>query len=265
MSNIHPTAILGKNVVLGSGNLIEPYVVIEEGVKMGNGNSIRQGARLCTGTTIGSHNDIHMHAIIGHAPQDLAFKPAPTFTVIGDHNQIREFVSIHRGTKPDSATIVGHHNFIMAYCHLAHNVRLGSHVIMVNQASLTGYCDVDDHAFLSGMTGFHQFTRIGRLALVSALSAVNKDIPPFMICGGRPGVILGMNVVGMRRAGITAPVRDEIKKAYKLLYRSGLNTSQALEAIRGALHSPEVRHLVEFIEGSKRGICANRTPSGGEG
>jgi len=255
MSTIHPTAILGKNVVLGPETVIEPYAVIEDDVKLGAGNRIRQGVRICTGTTIGSHNDIHMHAVIGHIPQDLAFKPEPTFTVIGDHNQIREFVTIHRGTKPGSATVIGHHNFIMAYCHLAHNVRLGNKIIMVNNASLTGYCEVDDNAFLSGMTGFHQFTRIGRLALVSALSAVNKDIPPFMICGGRPGMILGMNVVGMRRAGIAAPVRDEIKKAYKLLYRAGLNTSQALETIRAELHSPEVKHLVEFIETSKRGIC----------
>jgi UDP-N-acetylglucosamine acyltransferase len=203
-----------------------------------------------------------MGAIVGHAPQDLAYKGAPTFTRIGDHNQIREYVTIHRGTKPESATVIGNENFIMAYCHIAHNCELGNQVILVNQASLTGYCIVEDQAFLSGMTGFHQFTRIGRLAMVSALSACNKDVPPFMICGGRPAVVLSINVVGLRRAGIAEPVRNEIKKAYKVLYRSGLAVSNALEKIKEELTSPEVQHLVGFIESSERGILAAGDESG---
>ncbi len=236
MSTIHPSAIIGKNVEISIGNTIGPHVVIEDNVK------------------IGSHNEIHMQAIIGHVPQDLHYKNETTFTKIGNHNQIREFATIHRGTKADSSTVIGDSNFIMAYCHIAHNCIIGNHVIMVNQASLTGYCEVEDRAFLSGMTGFHQFTRIGKLALVSALSASNKDIPPYMICGGRPAVVLGINVVGLRRAGMSAAVREEIKKAYKFLYRSGLNVSQALKKIKKQLHSDEVKHLVSFIEKSKRGL-----------
>ena len=146
----------------------------------------------------------------------------------------------------------------MANVHVAHNCQIGNHVILVNLASLTGYCEVGDHAFISGMTGFHQFTRIGRLAMVSALSAINKDVPPFMICGGRPGVIQGINVVGMRRAGISQAVRSEIKEAYRLLYRSGLNVSQALEEVHQNLKSAEARELAEFISKSKRGICAGQ-------
>ncbi len=259
MSQIHPTAILGKNIEIGLGTVIEAYAVLEDNVKIGAHNRIRTGAYLASGTEIGNHNDIHMHAVIGHTPQDLAFPGQPSKTLIGDHNQIREFATIHRGTKPGSATVIGNHNYIMAYCHLAHNVTLGNRVILVNNASLTGYCEVEDGAFLSGMTGFHQFTRIGRLALVSALSAVNKDIPPFMICGGRPGVAVGINVVGLRRAGIGAEARQEIKQAFKLLYRSGLNTSQALEAIKNSLKSPEAAHLAAFIENSKRGIIDSAT------
>ncbi len=254
MSQIHPTAIVGKNVQLGKGNTIGPHVIIEDGVRLGDHNTLLAGAYVCSGTEIGSHNQIHMQAVIGHAPQDLAFKNEPTFTKIGDHNVIREFVTIHRGTKAGTSTIIGNNNFIMAYCHIAHNCTVGNHVIMVNQASLTGHILVEDRAFLSGMTGFHQFTRIGTLAMVSALSACNKDIPPYMIVGGRPGVVLGINVVGLRRAEIPAASRDEIKTAYKLLYRSGLNTSQALEEIKKSLHSKEVTHLVRFIEESKRGI-----------
>ncbi len=255
MASVHPTALIGKQVEIGPGTVIDAYVIIEEGVKIGAHNHIRTGAYLASGTQIGDHNDIHMHAVIGHEPQDLAYQNEPTRTLIGNHNQIREFTTIHRGTKPGSATVIGDHNYIMAYCHLAHNVTLGSKVVMVNQASLTGYCEVEDSVFLSGMTGFHQFTRIGRMAMVSALSAVNKDIPPYFVCGGRPGVIVGINVVGLRRAGITADTRQEIKQAFRLLYRSGMNTGQALEAIKRDLKSPEVRHLVDFIEKSKRGIC----------
>ncbi len=256
MLEIHPTAIIGKNVELGVANQIGPYVIIEDNVKIGSHNVMRAGAYLCSGTEIGSHNEIHMQAIIGHTPQDLAYKGEPTFTKIGNSNQIREFATIHRGTKPGTATVIGDNNYIMAYCHIAHNCVVGNQVIMVNQASLTGYCEIEDGVLLSGMTGLHQFTRVGRLAILSALSAVNKDIPPFMMCGGRPAVILGINAVGLRRAGISAAAREEIKQAYKLLYRSGLNVSQALEVIKKELKSEEVKYLIRFIENSKRGICA---------
>jgi UDP-N-acetylglucosamine acyltransferase len=254
MSNIHPTAIVGKNVQFGKNNTVGPHVIIEDGVKIGDGNQFLAGAYICSGTEIGNDNQIHMNAVIGHAPQDLAFKNEPTFTKIGNQNTIREFVTIHRGTKAGTSTVIGDHNYLMAYCHVAHNCVIHNHVIMVNNASLTGYIEVEDRAFLSGMTGFHQFIRIGKLAMVSALSAANKDIPPYMVCGGRPAVVLGINVVGLRRAGISAEIRAEIKQAYKFLYRSGLNVSQAIEEIKKTLHSLEVKHLVNFIEASKRGI-----------
>ena len=152
--------------------------------------------------------------------------------------------------------MLGDDNFLMANAHVAHNCQIGSKTILVNLASLTGYCVVEDGAFLSGMVGLHQFTRIGRLAMISALSAVNKDVPPFMLCGGRPAVIQGLNVVGLRRAGIAAPARDEIKRAYKLLYREGLNVPHAIEAIEDSYRAPEVKYLVAFVKNAKRGICA---------
>lgn len=254
MSEIHPSAIIGKEVEIGVNNVIGPNVILEDGVKIGSHNKIMAGAYLARGTEIGNYNVLHMNSIVGHEPQDLAYKGEATFTKIGSKNVIREFVTIHRGTKEGTATVIGDGNFLMAYCHIAHNCHLGNNIIMVNQASLTGHCVVEDKAFLSGMTGFHQFTRIGTLAMVSALTAINKDIPPYVVCGGRPGVAQGINVVGMRRAGIGPQVRAEIKEAYKLLYRSGLNVSQAVEKIRNSLKSPEVTHMVEFIEASKRGI-----------
>lgn len=262
MSKIHPTAIIGENVSIGAGTKIGPGVIIADGVKIGKNNRFLAGAYIAEGTTIGDDNVIHMRTVIGHEPQDIGFKNEPSYTRIGNRNQIREFVTIHRGTQKDSTTVIGDDNFIMAYCHIAHNCQVGNKIVMVNQASLTGHCVIEDNVLLSGMTGLHQYTRVGRLALLSALSAVNKDIPPYMICGGRPAVVIGINVVGMRRAGIGPETRSEIKRAYKLLYRSGLNVSQALDEIKKSCTSHEVKHLVDFIEASKRGIVDGGAESG---
>ncbi len=256
MNTIHPSAVIGKNVKLGEGNEIGPGCVLEDGVVLGSRNRLWMNVYAGPGTTIGDENQVHMGAVIGHLPQDVAFAGGATSTTIGHRNTIREYVTIHRGTKADSSTVIGDDNFFMANAHVAHNCQIGNHVILVNLASLTGYCVIEDGAFLSGMVGLHQFTRIGRLAMVSALSAVNKDVPPYMLCGGRPAVIQGLNVVGMRRAGIVPAVRADIKRAYKLLYRSELNVPHALEAIARECVSEEVKHLVKFVTASERGICA---------
>ncbi|MFZ5802986.1 MAG: acyl-ACP--UDP-N-acetylglucosamine O-acyltransferase [Candidatus Omnitrophota bacterium] len=256
MSTIHPTALLGKNVSIGHGTTIGPHVILEDGVRIGNDNVIMAGVYICSGTEIGDANEIHMQCVIGHAPQDIAFKNEPTFTKIGSRNRIREFVTIHRGTQPGSSTVIGDDNFIMAQCHVAHNCRIGNKVIMANLASLTGHCVIEDGVFLSGMTGLHQYTRVGRLAILGGLSAINKDIPPFMICAGRPGTIHGINVIGLRRAGFSPAVRQEIKLAYKMIYRSGLNLTNALAKMKTDFKSEEVKYLIAFIENSSRGICA---------
>jgi UDP-N-acetylglucosamine acyltransferase len=256
MSNtLHASAVIGKNVQLGSDNWIGPNVVIEDGVVLGSHNKIWPGAYVCEGTTIGDHNEIHMSAVIGHIPQDVAYKGEKSFTKIGNHNLIREFVSIHRGTKAGSETVIGDHNFLLCYAHVAHNCRIANYVTLVGRSSLLGYCEVEDGAFISGMVGFHQFTRVGKLAMLSALTAVNKDIPPYMTCGGRPAMVQGMNIVGMRRAGLKPDVRADIKKAFKLLYYSDLNISQATAEIEKQCVSAEVAHLVQFVKASKRGIC----------
>lgn len=270
MNHIHPSAVIGKDVKLGDGNRIGSGVVIEDGVAIGDQNVLYPNAYVGAGTQIGNENEIHMGAVLGHLPQDLAFvKGTPSFTKIGNGNVIREYVTIHRGTKEGTSTVIGHNNYFMANAHIAHNCQLGNRIIMVNLASLTGYCVVEDQVFISGMVGFHQFTRIGRLAIVSALSAANKDIPPFTMCGGRPARAQGLNSVGLRRAGVTPASRSELKKAFKLLYREGLSVSHACEAIEKELASGEVKHLLEFIRASKRGIVAARDLAvemkGGEG
>jgi len=257
-NEIHATAMVHSKAELGDNNTIGPNVCVEEGVKLGNGNKIMQGAFIAQGTTIGDENTIHMNAVVGHEPQDLEFGNKPTFTQIGNHNVIREFVTIHRGTKEGSATVIENHNYFMAYSHIAHNCHVHNHVILVNNASLTGYCEVNDYAFISGFVGLHQFTKVGSYVIISALSAVNKDIPPFMMCGGRPAVVQGLNVIGLRRGGFDPKTREEIKKAYKVLYRSDNNVSQALEILEKDFESKEVKQIVDFIKSSDRGICSGQ-------
>ena len=253
---VHPSAILGKGVRLGDGNEIGPGCVIEDGVVLGSRNRLWMNVYVGPGTTIGDENQLHMGAVIGHLPQDLAFAGGRSLTTIGNRNTIREYVTIHRGTKEGTATTLGDDNVLMANAHLGHNCQVGSRTIFVNLATLAGYCTVEDGAVLSGMIVVHQFTRIGRLAMVSGLSAVNKDVPPFMLCGGRPAVIQGLNAVGMRRAGLTIAAREEIKRAYRLLYREGLSVPRALGEIERECRSPEAAAIVAFVKGSKRGISA---------
>ena len=256
MNSIHPTAIIGTRVQLGDGNEIGPGCVLEDGAVIGSRNKLWMHVYIGPGTTIGDENHLHMGAVLGHLPQDLTYSGEPSFTKIGHRNTIREYVTIHRGTQPGTSTVIGDGNFLMANAHIAHNCQVGSKTILVNLATLAGYCVVEDEALLSGMVVVHQFTRIGRLAMVSGLSAVNKDVPPYMLCAGRRAVIHGLNVVGMRRTGIPAPVREEIKRAYKLLYREGRSVPSALEAIERECGSEEVRGLVAFVKASKRGISA---------
>lgn len=256
MNTIHPSAIVGKQVQLGEGNDIGPGCVIEDGTVLGSGNRLWMNVYIGPGTTIGDDNQVHMGAVLGHLPQDLAFSGETSYTTIGHRNTIREYVTIHRGTKPESATVLGDDNVLMANAHLGHNCRVGNRAILVNLATLAGYCVVEDGAVLSGMVVVHQFVRIGRLAMISGLSAVNKDVPPYMLCGGRPAVIQGLNAVGLRRAGIASSVREEIKRAYRRLYREGLSVPHALDVIAGEANSLELKALVDFVKSSHRGICA---------
>ena len=255
-ANIHKTAIIDPTAKIGEGTVIGAYVTIEKNVIIGKDNRIETRVYIGPGTTLGDKNRIHMGAIVGHEPQDLAYNGEETYTRIGNNNEIREYSTIHRGTKEGTTTEIGDDNFLMAYTHVAHNCKVGNKVVMVNNASLTGYCEVGDGALLSGFVGLHQFTKIGTLAVISALSAPNKDIPPFMMAGGRPALVQSINLVGMKRAGFTSEERSQVKQAFKFLYKSGLNTTQALEEIKKTLKLKPIQILVDFIENSDRGIAA---------
>jgi UDP-N-acetylglucosamine acyltransferase len=259
--SIHPTATIHPKAELGQDVDIGPYVVIGEHVRLGDGTRIGPHAVIDGWTTIGQHCDVGVGAVLGGAPQDLKYHGQRSFLRVGDHSCIREYATVHRSAEEDGATSIGSRVFLMAYTHVAHDCQLGDHVIMVNYAGLSGYVEVEDRAFISGHNAVHQFVRIGYLAMVSGASRVVKDIPPFMIAEGNPTRIRGLNVVGMRRLGLAPQVRAELRQAYRLLYRSGLNTSQVLERLRQAgTTSSEVQRLIAFVEAAKRGICGGMRP-----
>lgn len=262
-SDIHVTAVVEPGAELGKGVRVAPFAYIRDGARVGAGTEIGPHAVIHPYTEVGENCRIHAGAVLGDLPQDLGFKGTESFVRIGNSCTIREGVTIHRGTMPGSATTVGDHCFLMAYSHLAHNVHLGNRVILANNAMLAGHVEVGDGVFVGGGAAIHQFCKVGRLAMVGGLSAVSKDIPPFCThASGTYNTIAGLNVVGLRRNGFDAPARAEIRRAFKVLYTSGLNVTQAVNKLRIEFESAAVREMCDFIEASKRGICAFRGQSG---
>jgi UDP-N-acetylglucosamine acyltransferase len=253
---LHPTAVIHPDALLGADVVVGPYAVIEGAARIGDRCEIRAHAVIGAHVEMGNDNVVGCGAIIGGDPQDFAFEAKTVSAVrIGSGNIIREHCTIHRGTTEASATVLGDGCFLMAGAHLAHNVVLGNHVVLANNALLGGYVQVGDRVFIGGGCVFHQFVRVGRLAICQGLSAFSKDIPPFTTAAERNG-IAGLNVVGLRRAGFSAGQRAEIKEAFALLYRRGLNTTQALAAVRELSLSAEAREFFDFVASAKRrGIC----------
>ncbi|HMP71982.1 MAG TPA: acyl-ACP--UDP-N-acetylglucosamine O-acyltransferase [Kiritimatiellia bacterium] len=261
--SIHPTAVVDPGAKLGAGVVVGPYAVIEGDVEVGEKTRIGPHVVIHPHTRIGKGCEIHAHAVVGDTPQDLVFKPVTSFVEIGDDCVIREAVTIHRGTKGGTKTVVGRGCYLMANSHLAHNVELGEKVILANGVLLAGYVVVGDGAFLSGNCVVHQFVRIGRLAMLGGLSAIGKDVPPFcMTRSGDVNLIVGLNVVGLRRAGFAPEQRKEVRRAFDLLYRSGLNVSQALKKMKAEFTEGPALEVLEFVEGSERGICAKSAVAG---
>ncbi len=254
--NIHHTAIIDPEAKLGVDVEIGPYVVIDAGVEIGDRSVIKSHAVIESDVRIGANNVIGHGAIIGTAPQDLSFSEERTTRVeIGNANVIREHCTIHRGSADGSATRIGDNNFLMTGAHIGHNCEIGNNVIVANNCLLGGHVRVGDGAFLGGGCVFHQNMNVGRLAITQGASAFGKDIPPFVIAAER-NYVFGLNVVGLRRAGISAKDRDEIKAAFKLIYNSGLNVHQAIEKATATKFGPAAREFLDFVaNATKRGIC----------
>jgi UDP-N-acetylglucosamine acyltransferase len=253
---IHPTAVIDAAAKLGVEVEVGPYAVISGNVIIGARSTIQSHAVIEGEVFIGEDNVIGHAAVIGAPPQDLSFSPKrQTRVAVGDENVIREHCTIHRGSAEGSATKVGSKNFLMAGAHLGHNCEIGSNVIIANNCLLGGYVRVDDGAFLGGGCVFHQHMHVGRLVIAQGGSAFSKDIPPFVIAAER-NYVFGLNVVGLRRAGFSAQERSELKAAFKLLYTSGLNISQALEKAATMDFGDAAREFFQFVANTKkRGIC----------
>lgn len=253
---IHPTAIIHPDAQLAASVTIGPYAVIEGAAVLGEGCVVQAHAIIGASVTMGKGNTIGYGAIVGGDPQDFAFQPeVRSRVVIGNDNKIREYVTIHRGTTEDSETAMGDGCFLMAGAHLAHNVRLANHVILANNVLLGGHVQVGDRVFIGGGCVFHQHIRIGHHAICQGASAFSKDIPPFVIAAERNGVA-GLNVIGLRRSGFDPAQRAEIKHAFDLLYRSGKNVAQALDAARTETWTGAGAAFWAFVAGSrKKGLC----------
>lgn len=253
---IHPTAIIHPRAKLDSTVQVGPYVVIDAQVELGANCVVGPQVYLTGVTTIGAGNQFHAGCVIGDAPQDLKYRGEPTGLRIGDHNVFREHVTVHRSAKLTESTVIGSNNFLMANSHVGHNCLVGNHLILANGALLAGHVTVSDRAFISGNCLVHQFTRVGTLALMQGGSAISKDLPPFCIAR-HDNQVCGLNVIGLRRAGVSAAERLELKQVYRLIFRSGEGLKAALQAARERFSSPATKTLLDFAEATKRGLCSD--------
>jgi UDP-N-acetylglucosamine acyltransferase len=253
---IHPAAIVDPRARVGANVSIGPYTIIDADVEIGEGTTIGSHNVITGITKIGRDNRIFHFTSIGGANQDKKYAGEPTRTEIGDRNTIHEFCTIHRGTIQDEGvTRIGDDNWLMAYTHVAHDCRVGSNTIFANQGSLAGHAHLGDWAVVGGMSGVHQFVRVGAHAMIGAGSIVTQDVPPFVLVDGNPCKPHGINIVGLRRRGFDADTIAAIKRAYKAIYRSGFTLAEAkAELAREAATSDAVRAMAQFLETSERGL-----------
>ena len=259
MTKIHQTAIVEDGATLGADVEIGPYAHVGRDVKLGDGVSVGQGAIVDGHTTVGEKTQIYPYALVGMKTQDLKYVEGSTsYVEIGARSVIREFTTVHLGTKDGEKTIIGSDCLIMAYCHAAHGVVIADHVIMSNNAQLAGDVHVDEYAIIGGMAGTHQFTHIGKHCMVGGMSKVRQDVPPYMLCDMVDGYLkaIGPNVVGLTRRGFPKDVIQALKEAFRFIYRDGLNRSQALDRVENDVEPfPEIKELVAFYRNSERGVC----------
>jgi len=253
--NIHPTAIVDPKAELGKDVSIGPYTIINEGVRIGDNVQIASNVLIDTGAIIGRNCKIHHGAVLGTPPQDLKFGGEKTFLEIGENTVIREYATINRGTRHRGTVTVGSNCFIMIYAHIAHDCIIGNNVILANSVNIAGHVEVEDYAIIGGVVPVHQFTRIGTHSIIGGGFRVPKDVPPYILAGGYPLRYMGLNIIGLKRRNFSAETILTLKKACRILFQSEYNTTQAVEKIKSEIELlPEIKHLLEFIEKSERGI-----------
>lgn len=253
---IHPTAIVHPDAVLGEGVEVGPWTIIEGTVKIGARTKVGPRVTIEGYTTIGEDNEIFTGAVIGSRTQDKKFDGGVTYLKIGSRNNIREYVTINPGTLEGTETVIGDDNLLMAYAHVAHDCVIKNGATLANNGTLAGHVMIEDKAILGGLSAVHQFVRIGTLAIVGGCSKVVQDIPPFMMVDGHPAKAFGINSVGLDRAGYTVKDKSDLKKAFKLIFKSGLILKNVIKEIKEQIpSSPPIDTLVDFLEKSERGIC----------
>lgn len=252
--SVHPSAVVEAGAMLGDGVSVGPLSYVQDGAEVGAGTVVGPNVTILRFSSLGENCRVHAGAVVGDLPQDVSFGGDESHVRIGDGCQLRECVTVHRGTEAGSSTVIGDDCMLMATSHVAHNCVVGSKVVLANGAALGGRVEVGQGAFFGGGAMVHQFCRIGRLAMISGASAIKRDVPPFMITRELTSRVMGLNVVGLRRAGVAAAERRQLKRALKLLYHSGLNVSQAVAHMREELEGDCARELCDFIESSQRGI-----------
>ncbi len=254
-SRIHPTAIISPDADIAADAEIGPFAIVGDGCTIGTGCVVAPRATLERNVMLGRSVKVGIGTILGGAPQDLKYAGEETTVEIGDGTIIREYATINRGTAHSFKTTVGKNCLLMSYVHIAHDCVIGDNVILSNVVQLAGHVTIDDRAILSGLSAVHQFARIGRNSFIGGCSRVAKDIPPFLKAVGNPVKLYGLNTVGLQRSGMDEETIRELKRAYRLLFRSDLNVSQAIERVQSELEPlPEVRELIRFVEASERGV-----------
>jgi len=254
-ATVAPTARVHADAEIGPQSTIGEFCVIEADVRLGAFTRLEPYVYVKRWTTLGDHNQVSAGTALGTDPLDLGFTGERSYLRIGNRNRIREHYTISRGTAPETATEIGDDNYIMTSGHIAHNCRIGNHTVIASCALVAGYAEVEDRAFISGGVVVHQYSKIGRLAMVAGNTRVNTDLPPYFLYADYNAAPKGVNVVGLRRNGFSDEEIAALKKAYRLLYRSGLKLAEALRRIESEVASDAARHLVEFIRASERGIC----------
>jgi UDP-N-acetylglucosamine acyltransferase len=260
ITNIAPSAIIGSNVILGENVTVGPFTIIDGNVIIGDDTVIDERVSIKGNTIIGSNNTIFPGVTIGLPPQNLTYDGEPCFTSIGHGNTIREYATIHAGPKGETqGTTVGNNTMLMTHTHVAHNCTIGNGVIMANNAQISGFVLVEDQSVIGGFVGVHQHVRIGALTMVGGYSYCMQDVPPFMMVTANPGRIVGLNTVGLKRAGISAEDIKILKQAHRILFRAVLTRAEAIERIERELSGSEpVRKLLAFMQNSRRGICRSK-------
>ncbi len=245
---IHPTAIVDPGAELGSDVEVLPYTIIEAETQIGDGCIIGPHAVVRRWTHLGANCRVSSGAVLGEPPQDRKYAGERSYLKIGSGNELREYVTLHRATGEDAATTMGDDNMFMAYCHAGHNVRIGSNCSFANCVQMSGHTVVEDYVTVGGMTGFHQFVTVGKMAMIGGMSRANQDVPPFAIVEGNPAAVRGLNVIGLERRGVSAEDRAALRKAFRLLFRSEYNLTDALAAVKEQVpEGAELSYLCDFL------------------